>query len=78
MRIIVFTRNGTNPKFPNRPGLDCKHIRFDTNNLDELLTLAKFRIVNFPTSLILDKRGKILLKVKGSIPNTYIDRLAIA
>ena len=77
MRIIVFTRNGVKPKFPKREGLECKHIRFDSNKLDDLMAIARFKIVNFPTSIIIDKKGKILLKVRGSIPNNYVDKLTV-
>ncbi len=75
MTILLFTKNENKiPSFPKRPGLEFKHIRFETSDLDDLLIIARYRIINFPTSLIIDKRGKILLKIKGSIPSTYIDK----
>ncbi|MCK5605451.1 hypothetical protein KAR91_26400 [Candidatus Pacearchaeota archaeon] len=75
MQIIVFTNNGRKiPKFPNRPGLETKHVSFDTTALEELLLIARYRVINFPTSIIIDNRGKVLLKVKGSIPNSYVDK----
>lgn len=74
MRIIVFSKNGRKiPKLPNRPGLETKHISFNTSNLEELLLIARYRIINFPTSLIISDTGKVLLKVKGSIPNSYVN-----
>jgi len=76
MQILSFTRNGSRaPSHPKRPGLDFKHIQFESNDLDDLLLVARYRIINFPTSLIIDTNGKILLKVKGSIPNRYVDNL---
>ncbi len=75
MQLLLFTKNNNKvPIFPNRPNLEFKHIQFETSNLDDLLIIARYRIINFPTSLIIDKRGKILLKIKGSIPSTYIDK----
>jgi hypothetical protein len=74
MKILLFTANGDSPPaFPRRPGLEFEHIRFETNNLEDLLLIAKYRVINYPTSLIIDDRGKVLLKVKGSIPGNYVD-----
>jgi len=76
MIIYTFTRNGTRvPKPPNRKGLDFKHIKFDSTLLDDLMLIAKYRIVDFPTSIIIDDHGKMLLKVRGSIPGNYVDSL---
>jgi hypothetical protein len=75
IQILLFTKNGSKiPNFPKRPNLKFKHIRFETNNLDDLLTIAKFRIINFPTSLIINGRGKILLRIRGAIPSIYVDK----
>ena len=74
MQVLVFTKNGRKvPRLPNRPGLDTRHISFGTTLLEELLLIARYRIVNYPTSLIIDNKGKVLLKVKGSIPNSYVN-----
>ena len=76
MRIIVFTRNGNKPpKCPERPGLEFQHIHFESSKLDDLMIIAKYRIVDFPTSLIINNKGKVLLKVKGAIPGSYVDNL---
>ena len=76
MRVLLFTRNGTKvPKLPERSGLEFKHIKFESNNLDDLLEISRFRILNFPTSLVIDEKNRVLLKVKGSIPGKYIDKL---
>ncbi len=75
-KIIVFTRNGEKiPKIPERPGLAFQHIRFDSVKLDDLMLIARYRIVNFPTSIIINGNGKILLRVKGSIPGSYVDNV---
>jgi len=72
--ILTFTKNSSKiPALPQRPGLEFKHVEFESNDLDDLLLIAKYRIINFPTSLIIDDRGKVLLKVKGSISSKYID-----
>lgn len=76
MIIYTFTKNGEKlPDLPKRNGLDFKHIRFDSTDLDDLLTIARYRIINYPTSIIVDDKGNVLLKVKGSIPSGYIDRV---
>ena len=69
MKILAFTRDGQKiPNIPLRPGLQFQHIVFESNKLEDLLLVAKYRVVNFPTSLVIDDSGKVLLKVKGSIP----------
>ena len=73
MRVLVFTRNGS--RVPELPGIETQHIRFESSKLDDLLVVAKYRIVNFPTSLLIDDRGKVLLKVKGNIPKYYLNSL---
>lgn len=73
VKVYVFTKNGIKiPQLPDRPGLQLQHVRFDSNKLDDLILVAKYRIINFPTSIIIDGRGKLLLKVKGTIPESYI------
>jgi hypothetical protein len=65
----VFTREGQKvPSVPDRPGLQWQHVVFESNRLEDLLLIAKYRIVNFPMSLVIDNTGKVLLKIKGSIP----------
>jgi len=77
MTILTFTKNGSKaPAFPNRQGLSFRHIKFETNILEDLLLIAKYRIINFPTSLIIDNAGNVLLKVKGAISNKYVDSIA--
>ena len=75
MKIVVFTNNKRKVKFPIRSGLECQFINFNSTDLNDLMLIAKYRIVNFPTSLIIDSNEKILLKVKGSIPGSYVDNL---
>lgn len=76
MELLIFTRNGKKiPKLPQRPGIKFQHIQFESQKLDDLLKVAKYRIFEFPTSLILDNRGRILLRVRGSITNKYIDSI---
>ncbi|MGW8180775.1 MAG: hypothetical protein ACWGQW_18745 [bacterium] len=76
MIIYVFTKNGEKlPTLPQRDGLDFKHIRFDSTDLEDLLTIARYRIISYPTSIIVDDKGNVLLKVKGSIPSSYIDNI---
>lgn len=75
-KILVFTKNsGKVPTCPKRPGLEFEHIQFETNDIDHLLIIARYRIINFPTSLIIDNQGKVLLKVKGSIPAAYMNKV---
>ena len=77
MQILVFTKGGGKvPNIPTRSGLRSQHIQFETTLLDELLLIAKYRIINFPTSLIIDNKGKVLLKVRGSIPSSYVQNFA--
>lgn len=76
MKIIVFTKNNLNtPEFPNRVGLQCQHVSFNSTKLDDLLLIAKYRIVQYPMSLIVDVNGTVLMKIKGTIPDSYVDSL---
>jgi len=76
MQILVFTKNGClTPTIPQRDGLEIKHVHFESTLLDDLLLIAKYRIINFPMSLIVDGRGNVLLRVKGAIPGRYFDSL---
>ena len=76
MKVIIFTRYGAKlPKYPERPGLEFQHVQFESSNLEDLMVIAKYRILEYPTSIIINKRGQVLLKVKGSIPDRYVDNL---
>ena len=78
MRILLFTKSSTDKiRLPKKvkERLNVEHISFDTTDLDKLLKVAKYRIINFPTSLVIDDNDKILLKIRGSIPGEYADNL---
>jgi hypothetical protein len=76
MQVLVFTNGHKRPTIPLREGLTIRYISFDTSSLDDLLMIARFRIVTYPTSLIIDNRGKVLLKMHGSVPASYINNLS--
>jgi thioredoxin-related protein len=76
MKIILFTRvNGEVPRLPNRPGLEFKHIHFESSNLDDLMLIAQHRVIDYPTSIIVDNNGRTILRLKGSIPSDYVDTI---
>ena len=76
MKILVFTKNGgVIPPFPQRLGLQYQHVRFESTTLDDLLLIAEYRVIHFPMSIIIDGKGKVLMKVKGTIPDAYVDNL---
>ena len=78
MKIITFIREGQKvPAMPVRPGLETRIVNFDCEKLDELLLIAKFKILTFPTSIIIDDRNRVLLRVRGGVLNIYVDRLSI-
>ena len=78
MQLLFFTRHADNQQPFVREGLSIKHVTFDSNDLEDLLLVAKFRIVNFPTSLIIDNKGKVLLKMYGRVPVSYVNDLCRA
>jgi hypothetical protein len=75
MQILIFSKNEKHPTIPVRPGLSIRYIMFNTNVLEDLLLIARYRILNFPTSLVIDDRGKVLLKMRGTVPTSYINKL---
>ena len=76
MEILVFTRKESNIKFKKvREGLTIRQIPFSSRKLDDLLIIAKHRILNFPTSLVIDGNGKVLLKMHGTVPMSYVNTL---
>jgi len=74
MEIITFTRDKENLSCPVRDGLIFRHVVFNSSKLEDLMLVAKYKIVSYPTSIILDSKGHLLLKVRGTIPDTYIDK----
>jgi hypothetical protein len=76
MRIVLFTRNGGKlPSIPIRDGLEFLHVPFESSDLNNLMLIAKYKILNYPTSLVLDSKGKVLLKVRGALPTSYVDSI---
>lgn len=76
MKILVFTKKGQEtPSFPQRPGLEVQHVCFNSSKLDDLMLVAKYRILNYPSTLVIDSRGKVLIKMRGSVPDNYLDTL---
>jgi hypothetical protein len=78
MKILIFNRNGYRPvvSVPTKPNLNIEYVSFESNVLDDLMLVAKYKILNFPTSLIIDNNGKVLLKVKGMLSENYISCLS--
>ena len=78
MKILVFTKKYKDEvDFPQdvREGLNVEHISFDSTKLDDLLKIAQYRVINYPTSIILNNKGKVLLKIRGSIPDGYVNNI---
>ena len=75
MSILIFIRNGAKvPKITIRDNFDIRFISFDSNILEDLLCIARYKVVNFPTSLIINDGGKVLLKMRGFVPRIYINK----
>lgn len=73
MKILIFNRNGCKVTPLKRDDLDIKYISFESTILDDLMLVAKYKIFDFPTSLIIDNHGRILLKIKGTLSEDYIN-----
>jgi len=75
MRLLMFTRNGTKvPKTP--PDIEFQHIKFESNKLADLLDIAQYRVINFPTAILLNDKRKVMLRTRG-MPSPTILRHAI-
>lgn len=77
MKLLIFTKKHIDKidalaYIEDKCGVE--YIPFNTNNLDQLLKIARFRIINFPTSIIIDNRGKVLFRINSIIPNYYITK----
>lgn len=77
MKLLVFTQKYADKiiipqNIQNK--FDVKYIPFDSNNIDNLLDIALFRVINFPTFIIIDDKGKLLLRIRGSISEEYLER----
>jgi len=77
MQVLIFSKSDRHATIPGRPGLTIRYIRFNTNVLEDLLLIARYRILNFTTSLVIDDRGKVLLKMRGTVPPSYVNKLCV-
>jgi len=76
MQILIFTKKFMQIQdLKLRNGLSIKYVAFESTNIDDLLLIARYRILNFTTSLVIDDRGKVLLKMRGTVPTSYINKL---
>ena len=77
MRYILFNRNMSDDYIlPDIKGISCQRICFNSNNLDDLLLVARYGIVNYPSSIIINEKDKLVLKMSGPIPIEYLNELA--
>lgn len=76
MQLIIFTKDDEElPDLSQYKDLRFRHIRFSSTDLDDLLLIAQYRIISYPTSIIINDKGSILLKKKGFISLTYLDEI---
>lgn len=76
MQLIIFTKDDEElPDLSQYKDLRFRHIRFNSTDLDDLLLIAQYRIISYPTSIIVNNKGSILLKKKGFISSTYLDEI---
>ena len=76
MRYILFNKHVFDDYLlPDINGIICQRVCFNSNNLNDLLLVAKYKIVNFPSSIIIDKKDKLILKMRGNIPIEYLNEL---
>lgn len=77
MKLIIFTKDGTDvPSIPDDiNNIKIQYVIFNSTNQDQLLLIAKYRIIDYPTSIIINERDEILMKVNGPIPDGYITSL---
>ena len=74
IKLYVFSRERyAIPPLPNKEGMEVKHVQFESTKLEDLLLVAKYRIINFPTSVLVDGRDQVLLRMKGILPDRYVD-----
>jgi hypothetical protein len=71
MRLVFFTRNGTKPP-QAPPGIEFQHIQFESNKLADLLDIAQYRVINFPTSILLNDKDKVVLRTRGMPSKTTL------
>lgn len=53
-----------------RNSVTCAHINKLGNDLAELLLVARYRIIDVPTWLVVDENGDELQRQTGSVPST--------
>ncbi len=73
MRLLIFINSKLRspPKFE----IDYQYVDFNSTKLDDLMLIAKYRILDFPTTLVIDLNGKILLRMRGVVSNKQISDL---
>ena len=74
MKILAFYKYGFD--FIERPfeivGIPITYINFDSTELEDLKLVAKYRIVQYPTSILI-RKTKVLFRISGMIPSDYIE-----
>ena len=79
MKILAFHKNGFD--FEEKPseiaGIPVTYVNFDSTELEELKLVAKYRIVQYPTSILL-RKTKVLFRISGMIPLDYIENYKTA
>jgi hypothetical protein len=77
IKLYVFTKGRQDlPRIPNKEGMEVKHIQFESTRLDDLLLIAKFRIINYPMSVLVDGQDHVLLRMKGALNDRLLDNVA--
>ena len=75
MKLIICLRG--KPKNPDKYkyNVETVFLDFESTKHEDLLIIAKNRIISAPCSLLFSDAGKILLRVNGIAPKTYINKV---
>ena len=76
IQILSFIRDryGDWPVSP-RKDVGIKVVIFEASNLEDLLLIAKYKIVDFPVSIVIDGNDNVLLRIRGLVSSDVLDNL---
>jgi len=75
MKLIICLHGEPKNLAKYKYNVETQFLSFESTRHEDLLVIAKNRIIDVPCSLLLSNTGKILLRVNGIVPKTYVNRM---
>ena len=74
IKVIIFTKDSkTIPFLPTKDGVEFRHISFNSSKLEDLMVVARHRVLQYPTTIVFDSSGRVILRLSSIVSEPFLE-----